>query len=264
MDLSSPEEIQKFLSERLEAVRGERTAIREAFNALDLRIKNSRSKLGPYTKDSVESITQDIERLEREYGRVSRTKAEDRTFMYNLDKLKGKKKVLQANAKLSAEIDDMRSQLGNLRTQLLEKETAIEELTAGLRRVELANRLRVSHRAIEERVVPLSEVYQQLLLKNPFLASTHTPEQGVEFCAARMIGRSGLSLRGVEDSCNVHASIQNNSALHLIGTSKGIAQAYEQLFALCDSQAMELELGEDCLALLLHNQAAILKQIAER
>eukprot|EP01031_Cornospumella_fuschlensis_P045126 gene45126-55200_t len=263
MDLSSPEEIQRFLAERLDVVRGERAGIREAFTALDQKIKSSKSKL-THSKESVESVTQEIEKLERDYNRVSRTKAEDRTFMYNLEKLKTKKKTLQANSKLSAEVDEMRSQLGVLRAQLLEKETAIEELTAGLKRVDLANRLRVSHSAIEERVVPLADVYQQLLLKNPFLANTHTLEQGIELCAGRMIGRNGLSLRGVEDSCSVHASIVNGSELHLLGTAAGIAQAYDQLFALCDSQTAELELGEDCVALLLHQQAARLKQLEER
>eukprot|EP01039_Chlorochromonas_danica_P007375 gene7375-8158_t len=267
--MATPEEIEKFLCDRLEAIRIERTAAREAFNTLDGKIKTQKKAMGPAPRDTVESLTAAITALEKQYTRTSHNKAEERTFLYELDKLKQKKKAALAYSKQNAEAEAMKAQLHLLRTQLLEKETAMDELLAGLKKVRIAAKVKVANQAIAERVYKLSDLVTTIAQTHPH-HPTLTPdelEEAVEHAAAKIIGKSGSTIKYVEDNYNVSLTLSTlqqrdgEKVLTILGTPEDIVKVYEYLYVLCDTVNVDLSVTEACVTYLLSNKFNLVQEL---
>lgn len=190
--MASTEEIEQYLNDRMEVLRAERMAMREAFNALDGKITAARKAQGPPPKDSVDSVNKEITAYEKAYGRNSHSNSEDRAFMWELNKLKEKKKHLATFSRSSQEIEKMINTQNELRNLMLEKETAIDEIQAALQKVAIAKKAHTS----------TAEVVSSRYRVSDLIAAMGRDLE-VEDVVGRVMGKGGTSLRMVEEAHNV-------------------------------------------------------------
>jgi rRNA processing protein Krr1/Pno1 len=255
--MASSNEIEKFLYDRLEVISAERSTIRESFNALDVKIKALKKSIGASPRETLDSITAEITAFEKNYSRSSRTKAEDRTFMYELDKLKTKKKNVVAYLKTNAELENLKTQMNILRNELLEKEAAIDELKVGLKKVKLASKSNVSNHEIIEKVYKVADIYLSIY------PNDEVTNEKVEVCIAKIIGKNGSSLKHIEESYNVVVSIQQHN-ISLLGTMDNILIAFEYIYVLCDTQTVELSVREEFIIYLTSNKYNLVNDFIAR
>ena len=237
-----PEELEIILSDRFDADRKEKLALREQLESLEVKIKATRKQMGQNPRESEQDLDAAFQRLEHAHNTTSGTKGDERAFMHERDKIRQKKKALAKYMKLQGELDGMRAQMTETRRALAEKEESISELHSGLRKIRLANKLSVeSHDIIEQRYV---------------IDDSKVP---------RIVGRGGGNLRSIEADCGVSCEVDNSGGgIRIMGTAATIAAAYTAISAIAATSVDEFSLADETVVCLLMDKAQRVNDIQAR
>lgn len=235
-------ELQAILTERLNEVRKEKSALREHVENLESKIKVQRKLLGPTMRETEEDLNAAMERLERSHATSAQSNAEERAFMREMDKLRQKKKSLANYLKVQAELNDLRAQMTSARRLLAEKEDSIVELDSGLRKVKIAELLGCNG----------SEVYEE----------TMTVEESK---VPRIVGRGGANLRNMEQEHKCSIKIDSSGGvIKIMGTAETISSCFAAIMSIVETAIEEISIPDEACVCLLMDKAQRVNDIQAR
>ncbi len=235
-------DIEKVLTDRLEAVRQEKSTLKQEIDALDARYRHLREAAGTPPKESDEEITAVITKLERLHATTPQTKADERKFMFELDKLKQKKKLAQHYGKYKDELEVSKQKLAVMRQELLERETHIDEIVLAIQKVQLAIQLQCTYQEIVEKYFTIEAS------KIPYI-----------------LGKTGMNLAYIEAECHVKCELNHlQSSVHIVGTEERIQKAYEMIITTMDITTDEFTLPDVVLQVLAMEKHSLLNDISTK
>jgi transcription antitermination factor NusA-like protein len=235
-------DIEKLLGARLEEVRKEKSVLKEKIEQWDQRLREAKRLAGNPPKENESEVQTLITQLERQYATTSQSKAEERKFLYEIEKLKQKKKSVANYNKYSGEIEMLRNQLSAARSELLEKETAIDELSSGLRKVKLAARAGCNSSELVE------SLYEVDTSKLP-----------------QIVGKGGMTVRSLESDFGVSVDIDHlKGCVRITGTPTAIQKAYEAMTIIMDTVSEEFQIRYETICCLVMEKTALLNEIQSK
>lgn len=241
MNLSNAD-IENLLLQRLEEVKKERISVKDRIEQLDNKLKECKRLAGQPPRESESELQTAIAKLEHIHSTTSQTNAEERKFMFELDKLKQKKKSASTYQRYSGDIDTYRTQITTARADLLEKEAAIDELSSGLRKIRLATR---------------SGCNSSELIESSFTVD--------ESKIAQIIGRGGSNIKSIENDLGVTLDIDHlRRTIRITGTPSSINKAYEEITRLMDTIADEFSLSMESITCLTMRNYGLVNEFSEQ
>eukprot|EP01038_Epipyxis_sp_PR26KG_P005863 gene5863-8087_t len=241
MDDISTADIAAMLSERLELIQKEKSQLKENIEQITKKIEQNAAAMGNHPPRETEAeLNSALQKVERIHATTTQSKlSEEKQLMREMDKIKLKKKTLATYTKLKAEVDSLYKRKGELLLELKDKDTTLDELHQGLKKIKLAEKLNCSsadiieHRAIiEESKIP------------------------------RIIGRSGASRKQIESDCNVIIEISKSGGeIAIVGTRETIQSGLSAIMAIVESSIEEFSVKEDTILCLLMDSAKMVKEI---
>ncbi len=238
----SHQDIEKLLADRLEEVRKEKLHLKEKIEEWDNRFREAKRLAGAPPKESEDEIQRQISQLERQYAITSQSKAEERKFLYEIEKLKLKKKVTANYQKYSDEIELLRNQLSAARSELLEKETAIDELSSGLRKVKLAARAGCNSSELVESVFDVDSSKLPLI-----------------------VGRGGMNIRSLESDYGVSVDVDHvKGSVRIVGTPVSIQKAFAAISVIMDTVTEEFAIKYETVTCLMMDKCNLLNAIQSK
>lgn len=97
-------ELEVLLTERLETVKQEKTAIKDAVDSLDTKVRNLIATIGKVPNESEHEINAAMQQLERTHATTSQSTAQERQFMRDMEKLRQKRKHFKLIRKLKLKL----------------------------------------------------------------------------------------------------------------------------------------------------------------
>jgi polyribonucleotide nucleotidyltransferase len=234
--------MEQILATRLDLTQREKTAIREALDLVDGKIKVALATIGQRPKETEEELVAALKERERLHSITPQNNVEERQFMRELESLRQKKKYVQQYTVQQAALDELKTRRTVLSKELREKERAIEELSTGIKKLKLAAIVGCS----------TSDIVEQKFT---------VPESRM----AQVIGKGGSNLRSVEAEFNVSIDTdRTGGGLRIMGTEKAIATAHAAVLTTVNTITEELNLREEAVVCLILDKAALSQEIQTR
>jgi polyribonucleotide nucleotidyltransferase len=231
---SSHQEIERLLTFRWDEVRRQKVGLKERVELWDARLKDVKRLAGAVPKESEQELAAEIEALECQHTTTSQTKAQERSLLYDIEKLKQKKKAASTYGKFSGEIEQLRSQLTIARNELLETEGALDELAAGLRKVRLAQRAGVNSSDLVE-------------------VSFNVDEEKIPV----IVGKGGMNIRSIEGDHRVSIEIDHfRHSVRLTGLPSAIESAKAAIQTVMDTVTEDISISFETLTVLMMDKAS--------
>lgn len=235
------------LRARLASAQEEREQVRELLDKMDSDIRFYERRMPRRSRDSKESLERRMAELEYQRTTTSMTLQQEKSLLREIDGCKGRiKEMAEASAMqadLDAKRDDRRAQQERLRTL----NTSVQELSAAIKRQDLAQRLGVSSTHLTARTVQV-------------------PQDK----AGEVIGRQGNNLRRLEEECGVTARLDRRPAaedapgtvtLHLEGTEAGLALALQRVNRVKDTVSEAVPITSAVRSVLIRDRAAVMRDL---
>jgi polyribonucleotide nucleotidyltransferase len=234
--------LEKLLQSRIDVAQEEINALRSEISTLSASVKNSRERMGKKHRESLEEVLQLAGDLERNHSIQVQTNASERAFMREMSQLKQKRKDVAEYNVAKTKLDEMRDKLTELIKDRGAKETSLEELYAGIRRVRGAIKCGCTPAEIEEftMTVPAEKI-------------------------ASIIGRGGAQLKLIENISNAVIDIDKSSsgAVRIVGLSSSIASATAAIATIVDTTVEEWEVAEEAVTCLLLNRGELITEVQD-
>ncbi len=238
----STQELETLLNERLEAVKLEKTGLKETVDSIDTKIRNQIAAIKEAPKETEQEITVAMQKLERTHSTTSQTTVQERQFMRDMDKLRQKKKALALYMKVQADIDVLKANKNVQMKELHERETLINELIGGLRKVKLAQKLSCN----------LTDLFEQTI---------NIEESKI----SRVVGKGGQNLRTIEGECGVSLDMDRvGGGIHIMGTRATIELALDMVMSIVDTAIEEFTAPEVIVICLQMEKQLLLNEIQAR
>lgn len=242
------QEIEAIIKERIELTQIERSTIREELASIDNKIKTLTTQFtsanGQHRpRETLEEVNTTIARLEYSHATTSQTKAEEREFLRDLEKLRQKKKLIGLFTQFQNEVDELKARKNVVNTELKEKDEILEELHLGLRRVRTAMSLKVGINEV------ITETYS-------------VPEDKLPM----VIGKGGNNLRQIENEYGVSIETGKFGAneLNILGTPAAIESALNAITTVINTTADEFVISEATISCLVFDKGALIQDIQTR
>lgn len=235
----STQELETLLNERLEAVKLEKAGLKETIDSIDIKIRNQITANSVAPKETEQEITVAMQKLERTHSTTSQTTVQERQFMRDMDKLRQKKKALALYLKVQAEIDILKASKNAQLKEMHDRETLINELFGGLRKVKLAQKLSCN----------LTDLFEQTI---------NIEESKI----SRVVGKGGQNLRTIESECGVSLDMDRvGGGIHIMGTRQTIELALESVMSIVDTAIEEFTAPEVIVICLLQEKQKLVNEI---
>lgn len=242
--------LEKILSQRYTITDQERIGIRDTIDSIDNKIKLLSARVGAKPKDTVESITSKVRTLEHEHATTTQSKADERLFMKELERLGQLKKQAVEYQKVKDELDALKEHRADLFLELRTKEKTLDELGTGLNRVRIAGKLQCS---------------TQDIIEQTFVV----PEEAI----ARVIGKKGQNLKQIETDFSVSIATERNDrsnttasnpSIRIMGSEAAINKAYGAIMNVVNTSSLVIKPSDETIVCLLLNKAALNSEIQTR
>eukprot|EP00968_Pinguiococcus_pyrenoidosus_P000911 scaffold48_cov311-Pinguiococcus_pyrenoidosus.AAC.106 len=222
------------------AQRGERTTLRRREQPSGLTSAAGFLR----TCQSREEMEARIEQLEYRRTTTSMSLQDEKSLLREIDNLKKSIKCLAVVDEALELLNSKRDQRSACHDRIRVLSSALQEFTAGIKRMELAERLGVSS-------VDLQSV------------DVEVPAEK----AGELVGRGGQNMRRLQEECGVSAQLdskteQETVQLHLEGTPQGLAMALERVNRISATVTQEVTLTPAQRSMLVMNRAAVLQELS--
>uniref|UniRef100_A0A7R9YDX4 K Homology domain-containing protein n=1 Tax=Pinguiococcus pyrenoidosus TaxID=172671 RepID=A0A7R9YDX4_9STRA len=229
---------------RLAEAQNERETVREQLNKLDAEIKGHEKRMPKRPRESREEMEARIEQLEYRRTTTSMSLQDEKSLLREIDNLKKSIKCLAVVDEALELLNSKRDQRSACHDRIRVLSSALQEFTAGIKRMELAERLGVSS-------VDLQSV------------DVEVPAEK----AGELVGRGGQNMRRLQEECGVSAQLdskteQETVQLHLEGTPQGLAMALERVNRISATVTQEVTLTPAQRSMLVMNRAAVLQELS--
>ena len=149
---------EKNLEDRLITLKNEKKILLEQIKTLDVKIKTCVSRIGDKPRETPEELDKLIKQTEFSHTTASNLANKDeREFMRNLENLNRKKKNYTIYVERQRELDEYKKTRSDAFDDLRAKEKALVDISLGLKRLRLANKLNVQPLDIIEKTFEVSE-----------------------------------------------------------------------------------------------------------
>jgi hypothetical protein len=243
-----PNNLDEIISMRLELTKQEKVIIRESLDSVDLKIKSALNHIivRVRPKESETELIAAINKLEHTHNTTSQTNEMERMFMYDMKKLKEKKVYLIEYNSQQAIIDDLKTKKTQLLKDLKDKDTTLDELYLGQRKLKTADKIGCN----------ASDLIEQ---------SFAVPAEKL----SQIIGKAGATLLKIETDCKVSIEAKESKqdkenkqgSIRIIGTSDTVALAVAAVLAIVSSLSLEVVTIDEKLICLLLNKAQFAHEI---
>eukprot|EP00636_Phaeomonas_parva_P009238 CAMPEP_0118869838 /NCGR_PEP_ID=MMETSP1163-20130328/13035_1 /TAXON_ID=124430 /ORGANISM="Phaeomonas parva, Strain CCMP2877" /LENGTH=223 /DNA_ID=CAMNT_0006804771 /DNA_START=26 /DNA_END=693 /DNA_ORIENTATION=- len=201
------------MRERLEEAQNERETVREQLKRLENDIQGCMKRMPRRVRENQEQLEDKMRQLEYKRTTESMSLQDEKNLLREIDNAKKSIKDLHTAQEAMDVLNSKRDQRSACYDRVRTLSSALQELTAGIKRVELAQRLGVT-----------SDLLESADVKVP----------GAK--AGELVGRGGQNLRRLQEECGVTARLESKPDpedgtvdLHLEGTPEGLALALESV-----------------------------------
>lgn len=231
MNLSNAD-IESILSDRLDALKAERATVKESLEYVIKKIETSIAMVGNTPREKEQELNQSIAKLERTHATTPQNSADERNFMREMDRLRQKKKQLATYTKIQSEIDQFKATRNELLQDIRDKDSKIDELFSGLKKIRLANRLQCNTSDIlEHRIV------------------------AEESKISRIVGKGGASLKQIETECVVNIEIdRTGGGIRIMGSQESIDKGLAAIMEIVGTAVEEFNVSDESIFCLLTNK----------
>ena len=242
----TPTTLEGIIALRLDLTQRERLLVKEALDGVDARLNRARSVLSQCEcpRETEHELDMTTAQMERHHATTAwQTLESERDFLRELQKLRERKKWVAEYNQLQQSFEELKVQRATLRKDLTDKDVQLEELFVGSRKIKLATRIGCSPAEVLEQKVSV-------------------PENKM----AQIIGKGGVNLKQVEDTCKVmiEADRHGGTTLRITGTGQGITAAHEAIFNIVSVVTEEFSPPDAIIVSLILDKAALAREIELR
>lgn len=190
-------------------------------------------------------------KLEHTHSTTSQTMVSERNFMYDMNKIKDKKKLVNEYLLQQNNLDELKLRQKNTKKLVEDKDVVLDELYLGLRKLKISEKCDC--------------LYTDIIEKNFFLSSDQLLKIAGRNSTSSNYGVSGSVTGGVNSTNGIHIkSIENDynilivikekngvSTMRITGVRESILLGYECILAKISTVSIDAKVSDEKLACLL-------------
>jgi len=232
----------QLLQLRMKEASAEKETLQYKIQLLDGKIRSAVNTLPRRPNIDDEKVDEQIRKLDFQRETTTLSLTQEKAILRQMEQIRNKRKELTAFRKAEEDLSQLRREKQALQQQLESKESAMTELSSGLQKLQLAERLGIPACELKEIEVPVSE--------------KHAP---------RVMGRGRSNIINWQQSCKVVMDYQRPKGMIVIqGTIQSINEAKAKIERITLEEREDLEVGEALMTALKLNRYEVLNQLQQK